>query len=128
VTPAELLVLARRVMTIDDAPLGVNRSLVAAILTRQALEETLDAFWQYQLPALMECSSRSQLITLAYYLKDPELAAEVTYAWYVLSAACHHSVIGLPAPVAEMAHLVDIVEHLWVTVSSGVTASLSHST
>jgi len=128
VTPAELLVLAHRVMTIDDAPLGVNRCLVAAILTRQALEETLDAFWRSQLPALMECSSRSQLITLPYYLKDAELAGEVTYAWQVLSAACHHSVMGLPAPVAEMSHLVDIVERLWVTVSSSVTPAFSHST
>jgi hypothetical protein len=128
VTPADLLALARQTMTSDNAPLGVNRSLVAAILTRQALEETLDTFWRSQLPGLVVCSSRSQLITMPYYLKDAEVAAEVSYAWHLLSAACHHSVIGLPAPVAEMSHLVDIVERLLYAVSYASTPPLLHST
>jgi hypothetical protein len=112
VTPADLVAFARRVMTSDDAPLGVNRSLVVGILARQALEETLDTFWQSKLPGFKYCTSRSQLITLPYYLDDAGLAAEVTYAWYALSTVCHHSVCGLPASLAEMTHLVEIVECL----------------
>ena len=40
-------------------------------------EVSLDTFWRSQLPGLVVCSSRSQLITMPYYLKDAEVAAEV---------------------------------------------------
>jgi hypothetical protein len=112
VTPADTIQLARQFLTGNKVPLGANRSVVAAILTRRALESILDEFWQVHLPGMVDCSSRAQLITLPYYLPDQQLAAEVTYAWSALSASCHHSVNALPPAASEITHLMGIVQNL----------------
>jgi hypothetical protein len=111
-TPNELLQLARKVLTGDQTPVGANRSLVAAILTRRALEATLDEFWRGHLPGIIACSSRSQLVTLPFYFPDQQLAAEAVYAWYALSESCHHSVSALPVPVSGVMHLIEITQRL----------------
>jgi hypothetical protein len=107
-----MIKLARQFLTGDKVPLGANRSVVAAILARRALEATLDDFWLTCLPGMVACSSRAQLITLPYYLSDQQLAAEVIYAWSALSADCHHSVNALPPTASEISHLVGIVQNL----------------
>lgn len=109
-TPTQMLALARQVLTGDDLPVGANRSVVAAVLTRRALEGALDEFWGTHLPGIASCSSRVQLITLPFYLRDKDLAAETCYAWSALSASCHHAVNALPVSPNELAHLVDIVQ------------------
>ena len=109
-TPTQMLAMARQVLTGDDLHVGGNRSVVAAVLARRALEGTLDEFWDTHLPGMAACSSRVQLITLPFYLGDQDLAAEACYAWSALSASCHHAVNALPVSPNEMAHLVEIVQ------------------
>ena len=109
-TPAQMLDVARQVLTGDDLHVGGNRSVVAAVLARRALEGALDEFWGTHLSGITACSSRVQLISLPFYLGNRDLAAEACYAWSALSASCHHAVNALPVSPNEMAHLVDIVQ------------------
>lgn len=110
--PAELLVLARSVA--GDAPraVGANRTIAAALLIRQALEAALDDWWRQVLPAMAETRDRAQQITLPFYLLDPRLAGDVTWAWSRLSGICHHLAYNLPPTIPEIDSLIDVVARL----------------
>jgi hypothetical protein len=80
--------------------------LGAAVLTRQAIEATTDAFWAQTVPAMRGASATEQWLAMASYLGEmPELRA-AEYAWSALSEACHHREydVGLTEPELR-AHL-----------------------
>ena len=99
-TPAETLAVAQQLLERPDARTAGLWPRAAALLARQALEETLDAFWVSRKVALAGVSTRPQLICLGHYMEDEAQAAAVRHAWNALSRACHHHAYEV-APTAE---------------------------
>ena len=114
----DLLALARQVQTDSPRQLGADRTVAAALLVRQALEEALDAWWATRLPAMADTTDRAQQITLPFYADDAELAGDVTWAWNHLSTICHHHAYALPPTEAELARLIEVVQRLGQTESA----------
>lgn len=109
---AELLDLAETVIATPLSKLGADRPLAAVLLLRQALEEVLDDWWTATLPAMVATTRRDQLVTLPFYLDDPALTGEVTWAWNRLSATCHHHAYGVPPLDAELHRLLATIRGL----------------
>lgn len=116
--PADLLAAARELMSRPaKGPEAGAWPRAAALLIRQALEESLDQYWQGRGLALDQCSARAQFICLAEYA-EPESAAAVSSAWSALSRACHHHVYELPPTAAELKGWLDVVEHWHSTLDA----------
>ena len=62
----------------------------AAVLIRQSLESTLDRFWQFRAPGMLDASFRDRWDCLPAYLGDRPAARDADFAWAALSEACHH--------------------------------------
>ena len=62
----------------------------AAVLIRQSLESTLNAFWRHRAPAMQEANWRDRWQCLPAYLGDRPEARAADFAWSALSNACHH--------------------------------------
>lgn len=62
----------------------------AAVLIRQAIEATLDAYWKTRLPAMRYASVAEQWLALPAYLGHAPAIPAAEYAWSALSEACHH--------------------------------------
>jgi hypothetical protein len=88
----------------------------AALIARRALEETLDVLWRRRARGLERASARAQLACLPNFLRDDELAADVTFAWSALSDACHHHDYELTPTWAELEANIRAVERLIVRV------------
>ena len=108
--PAELLSLARALLSRSDAKTAGLWPRASALLARQALEAGLDGYWTSRGIAFETRSGRAKLICLAQYLADRELAGRVHQAWAALSDACHHHAYELAPTVAELAGMLDVVE------------------
>jgi hypothetical protein len=109
-TPPELLAAAREILSGAAAQGVAERSRIAALLARQALERRLIEFWNAN-PAtagLGRSSGRSQLTCLPAFL-DAALAHEVSYAWAALSNACHYHSYDLSPTPAELTSLINTV-------------------
>ena len=89
-SPAELLAEAERLFTTRATDLRGTWPRAVALLTRQALEQTLDDLWRWKAPGQELASRRAQLLCLGWDIRDEALAQEVRYAWAALSRACHH--------------------------------------
>jgi hypothetical protein len=89
-TPEVLLTEARRLLDSRSSDLRGTWPRAVALLTRQALEETLDDLWRWKAPGAQLASRRAQLLCLGPYVGDETLARQVRYAWVMLSRACHH--------------------------------------
>jgi len=118
VKPVELLNIARTLTANADRQLGGTWGLAAALLLRQALEDTLDEFWVSALPGAEACSGRVQLICLPFYLSDKRLAAETASAWSRLSTVCHHSTVEMPPSLVDLDNLAATVERLIAAVTA----------
>jgi hypothetical protein len=108
--PSELLSLSRGLLLRFDPEIAGLWPRASALLARQALENALDRYWSARSLALQACSTHAQLICLAEYLEDEELAARVRLAWAALSDACHHHAYELAPTAAELEGLLDVVE------------------
>lgn len=69
-------------------------------------------------PGVEKCSTRAQLLCLAYYLGDEKLAEQTSYAWAGLSRACHQHPYELPPTSTELLGWMAIVEELIARVSA----------
>jgi hypothetical protein len=96
---AELLTHSRALLSISSPQTAGLWPRAAALLARQALEESLDEFWASHEPGLANCSTRAQLLCVASYLGESH-AETCTAVWGSLSRACHHHSYEL-APTAE---------------------------
>jgi hypothetical protein len=78
----------------------------AAVLTRQAIETTLDAYWKKTSPQMRFASAADRWVALPSYLgRDPVIPA-AEYAWSALSEACHQRAYDVGLTEAELrAHL-----------------------
>ncbi len=82
--------------TVTVWPLG------AAVLTRQAIETTVDVFWTAKAKTMLEAPRKHQWLALpSYFGRAPELPA-AEYAWSALSEACHHRDYDVGLTEAEL--------------------------
>lgn len=111
--PVELVAAARHLVGTTERTLGATVLTAAALLLRQAAEETLDGLWRDAAPGLETCSGRAQLIALPFYLDDRELARATVYAWNRLSELCHHDDGAVvPATRGELLAFADTISAL----------------
>lgn len=105
-TPDQLVTEARRLL--NETPPGTVSAWprAAALLCRQALEDTLDELWTAKAPSLRFVSMRAQLSCLPSYLSPPALARDVAFTWHALSRATHHHPYELDPTREELDSLV----------------------
>ncbi len=120
--PTQLLQEARRLAERPDPGLTGIWPRAAAFAARRALEETLDVLWRLRAPGLQGVSARAQLACLPTFLRDEVLAGDVTFAFAVLSDACHHHDYVLTPTWAELDASLATVERLVVRVGEIGTA------
>ena len=121
-------------MTLDLAeallrnPLPVMRGRwpqVVALLARQSLEEAIDELWAETVPAMTATSARAQLLCLAEYLGDDEVAEDAAHTWGWLSRVCHHRSYELAPTSTELEGAVQTARRLIETVDRRREASSS---
>lgn len=61
----------------------------AAVLIRQAIEQTLDVYWARRVPGMQDASMKEQWLALPAYLGRDPVVGQAEYAWASLSEACH---------------------------------------
>lgn len=84
----------------------------AALLARQALEETLMQFWLRTAPGVEHLPMRAQLSCLRAYLAPPALAADLAFTWHALSRATHHHPYELDLTRDELSSLIAATRRL----------------
>lgn len=107
---SDLLAMARALLSRADARTAGLWPRASALLARQALESALDRYWAERAPGLAECSTHAQLVCLARYLDEAELAGRVRVTWHALSDACHHRAYELAPTAGELKALLDVVQ------------------
>lgn len=107
----DLLTAARITVENPDAGLDDAWPRAAALLTRQALEQVIDAALAPRIPDLDGVSTRVKLACQTE-LTDPDSAHEAAWLWARLSTACHHHPYELAPTGAELAAWIDRVAAL----------------
>lgn len=106
-TPGQLLVDARIVASSDHAVPTATWGRAVAVLSRQAMEGTLRAYWGEIEPAMLQVrNQRASFLCLRHYLA-PDTAADAYYAWAVLSRACHFGAYDVEASIDEVNGWID---------------------
>jgi hypothetical protein len=115
-TPEELLAEANDLLGSEARGASATWPRAAAVLTRQALEQSVADRLARVDPELRQASKRSQLACLRVIAKDTDAAASASYAWASLSAACHYHPYELAPSAPELRALMttvaDVVERL----------------
>jgi hypothetical protein len=104
------LQLARDLLSRADPSTAGLWPRAAALLTRQALEETVDAYWQSRQLPLDSLSTHSQLVCLRMMMTDASLPGRLHEAWGALSRVCHHHPYELAPTAAELSAWIEVVE------------------
>lgn len=115
-TPADLLATAQSLLTRTDPQTAGLWPRAAALLARQALEETLDDFWRRKAMPLDACSTRPQLICLGTYAGE-DVAGRVNHTWSALTRACHHHPYEVAPSVGELQTLLASVNNFHAVVA-----------
>jgi hypothetical protein len=118
VTPTETLALAQQLLERADVKTAGLWPRAAALLARQALEQSLDSYWNAKGVALASVGTSPQLICLRAYLNDDPLAARVRHTWNALSQVCHHHPYELAPTVGELSLLLAGVRDLVAATAS----------
>lgn len=109
--PRTLLELADQLLSEPIPSMEARWPRAVAILTRQALEMSLDRLWARVSPPVAAASMRAQLLCLPDYL-EPDLAARTSVTWAELSRACHHHAYELPPTAEELAGWLEVTGQL----------------
>ena len=120
--PAELVGMARQVLTRASPDTAGLWPRAAALLARNALEMAVDDYWTRKRIPLGCCPTLPQLICLREYLGDEDLAGRVHHAWNALSRACHHHPYELAPTAGELGMLLSTVDELLRFVDAGSAA------
>ena len=100
---AHSLVSAARDLIHFDAPRTAGLwPRAAALLARQAIEAAMEDLWQLSAPGLEDTTAKCQLLCLAHFLGDPNLAGRVHASWHGLSRSCHIQTYELAPTAAEL--------------------------
>jgi hypothetical protein len=106
----DVLQLARDLMSRADPSTAGLWPRAAALLIRQALEESVDAYWtERQLP-LDSLPTQSQLVCLRMMTSTGTLPAQLHETWGALSRACHHHPYELAPTAGELGTWIAVVE------------------
>lgn len=112
----ELLGAAEVVLQRRDFTLNGAWPRAVALLSRQALEQALDEFWETKLPGMRAASRRTQMSCLSMFEADQSLTQGVTTSWAALSRACHHHPYELSPTAEELSgwlhHVTRLVDRL----------------
>ena len=119
----DLVSAARDLVRIEDAGTAGLWPRGSAILTRQSIEQSLDALWRLRAPGMLATSTRCQLLCLGDFLHDPELAGRVSVTWGGLSRACHVRVYDLPPGLEELQSWLDCAWELAEAVGAESSAA-----
>jgi hypothetical protein len=94
-----------------------------ALLTRQALEISLDDFWRSHSPGVEHASMRAQLLCLKSFV-DEDAAERASHVWWALSRACHHHPYELAPTADELTAWIQDVEalHRVLSAQQGATS------
>jgi hypothetical protein len=113
VTPAELLAGARDLIARPEAAAAGAWPRTAALLTRQALEDAVNARWATEEAGLLmrRASMRSKLIALPFYLEE-SVARQIAFVNAALTSACHYHPYELAPTAAELTRWIDDVDAL----------------
>jgi len=111
--PEWLLDEARRLLTRSGERAQGVWPRAAAHLTRQALEEALQLYWEERAPSLAGLSMKAQLACLPTYFGDAELAGRLRVSWARLSGACHHHAYELAPSAGELGGWIEVVAEFW---------------
>lgn len=111
-TPTQLLAAARLTAT-RPAAWGACWPRATAILTRQALEATIDTLWSGPSAGMADATWRAKLTCLPAYL-DPDLARRARHTWHALTAACHAHPYQLAPTLPELHDWIADVEAVLV--------------
>ena len=84
-TPRDLLAEARRMLDEPSPGTAAIWPRAAALLARQAIEESLESYWAVRAPGVQRLNMRAQLGCLGVYLEPASLAHEVAFTWHALS-------------------------------------------
>jgi hypothetical protein len=112
-TPAELLAEARLLISRPDATMAGVWPRTAAFLTRQALEEAVNARWAASSATspMLNATMWSRLACLPAYVSGRG-ARQAVFAYAALSGACHYHPYELAPTAAELTGWIDDVETL----------------
>lgn len=105
-----VLELARGLLSRADPSTAGLWPRAAALLTRQALEEAVDAYWGARQLPLQSLPTETQLVCMRMMTTDETLPARLHEAWGALSRACHHHPYELAPTVGELAGWIEVVE------------------
>ena len=120
-TPAELLAAARRLRDCPDTAMRGRWPRASALLTRQALEQALDAYWRVRQPAVASSwAMQPKLLCLPTYLDEP-LARRAHHAWVSLSNACHIGSYDLDPSADELDGWMNVVAEVISAVHAANT-------
>ena len=108
-SPTELLAAADELLS-EPRPASAGWwPKAVALLTRQALERSMESLWLVKAPAVASVSARAQLLCLRSFI-DRGLAQRADATWASLSRACHDHPYELPPTAAELARWFETTE------------------
>jgi cytochrome c5 len=104
-----VLELARDLLSRADPSTAGLWPRAAALLTRQALEEAVDAYWAARQLPLGSLPTQTQLVCMRMMTADGTLPAQLHEVWGALSRACHHHPYELAPTVGELGGWIQLV-------------------
>lgn len=93
----------------------------AAVLIRQAIEDTLDVFWARRAPPMQRATMKEQWLALPAYLGRDPVVGRAEYAWATLSEACHQRGYDVGLTEAELRELHATAVALAKRVATAIT-------
>ena len=106
----ESLLAAARDLVQGDVEAGAWPRMTAFLL-RQALEESIDDFWDGRVQAFGSQTWKTKLLCLPFYT-DHQVAKQASELWGTLSYACHHHYYGSEPTAAELQGWTAAVERI----------------
>jgi hypothetical protein len=107
----DLVGLANRILDGTVKVPGGRSARAAAVVARQALEESVDQRCAELIDGMQRASMRSTIILLRQ-LDDPVVGHKAQAAWAGLSNACHHHAYELQPTAAEVRSLLKLVAEI----------------
>lgn len=129
ISPVEILNLSRAVLNGTHAIPTAHVSRAAALLARQALEDSINDLCDSAGASMRTARTRSRLVSLRILVGN-EVADLAAVAWGSLSNVCHHHAYELTPTAGEIQHLIDLVDRLTAlaptTTHSAGAETLAH--
>jgi hypothetical protein len=119
-SPGSSLQAAQAILDRPAAIRGPGWARSVVLLARQALEDALNLFWVQRAPGMERATGKSRLVSLRYYLSEPEISRRAHHTWSVLSDATHYRGYDLAPTAAELRG--------WLTEVGELVAALDRET